>query len=229
MTHKNQNILILTAYIALIIITNIMVLIVALVNPNILTDNALFVEIGSYINTIAMAGGAWYFLTKYTSIFEKDYKLFKSNLKRYIKYTIYTFLIIYTTSIFSAMLFDLIGVSDTSENQAALEAIVSSTILAKISLVIFTVILAPLIEEFVFRKAVFGFLEGMKPIVPIIVSGVIFGAIHVLFDDIVQIIPYLLSGIAISIMYYLADKNIIVVILGHALYNLVGVIIMFTI
>lgn len=97
------------------------------------------------------------------------------------------------TSIFSSVLATLFGIKDlTSNNQSTIE-----TILGKypIGMIISATILAPIIEETIFRRSLDGIIKNKK--VFITVSGFIFGMMHVIDSNII-IFSILLIGIMIS-------------------------------
>ena len=60
----------------------------------------------------------------------------------------------------------------------------------KIALIVFSVLLAPVVEELVFRKAIYGLFEKKSIPLAIAISGLTFGYIHVLSGDYIQIIIY---------------------------------------
>ncbi len=227
MKKTDNNIYILLAYVIIQIVAIIAMAIVALFNPEIIDNMTVFIEYSAYVNLFVMLGAFLFFVIVYRSYFKFQFTEYYRDLLRKILFTGAAFIVLFFASIVSAIIMDLLNVGGTSVNQEALNAVADSTLYAKISLVIFTVILAPVIEEFVFRKAVFGLFWKSKPIVPIILSGVIFGFIHVLADpNLIQVIPYLISGCTLAFMFYVSDKNLLVVIGAHSAYNLLGVIIM---
>ena len=91
---------------------------------------------------------------------------------------------------------------------------------------IISVITAPIIEEFIFRKS-FKNIFKLKYLF-IIISGFIFGILHVAdFSNISQIllgIPYILMGIDFAYIYYKTD-NLFVTLTFHSAHNLVLLII----
>lgn len=89
-----------------------------------------------------------------------------------------------------------------------------------------TVILAPIIEELVFRKAFFSLFKN--DIVALIVSSLVFGLIHVSGESgiylLVNLIIYAIPGFALGFVYLKNNKNIYPVIFVHALTNLISVL-----
>ena len=107
----------------------------------------------------------------------------------------------------------------TMENQDTIgDTLKASSLLTFIS----TVLFAPLAEEIVFRYSISTFFK--KDIPFIIVSSIIFGALH---TSNAAIIIYILMGAVFSITYVKTDKNIIASTLVHALNNLIAIISMF--
>jgi len=152
----------------------------------------------------------------------------KNNLHEFIKITLLglfgLFIAVYATS----MVMELLGVTENSENQEVLNGLVTAATFDKVALIIFSVFLAPFVEEIVFRRAVFGFLEKVNIPLAIVVSGLSFGFIHVLSGDYVQLIVYGSLGLALAYTYYRSNKNIMTVIAIHMIYNLIITIVMFT-
>ena len=106
------------------------------------------------------------------------------------------------------------------------EIIVETLKVAPIYTFIVTVFVAPILEELIFRLSFKNVIKNKWLF--IIISGVIFGAIHVVFsvNDIYQLlylIPYCSLGIAFSYMYYETD-NILVPISFHILHNTITAI-----
>ena len=127
----------------------------------------------------------------------------------------------------SSIVMSLLGVTEGSENQEILNSLVDAALFDKIALIVFSVFLAPFVEEIVFRRAIYGFLENINIPLAIIVSGLSFGFIHVLSGDYIQLIIYGSLGLALAYTYYISNKNIITVITIHMIYNLVIAISMF--
>ena len=139
------------------------------------------------------------------------------------------------------MLMAILNISDTSANQSALEAIVAGKYGF---IVLFTIIiLGPICEELIFRQSAFRlFRRGTNCWTKIILTGVIFGSIHVTSAILMYFmegsfnaipkefllgIPYILQGIALSYVYYRSNENIIPVTIVHILNNLIAGILMF--
>lgn len=120
---------------------------------------------------------------------------------------------------------------------------ISSGILPFIIMIFITVVAAPIVEELVFRKSFFA-LSKKKGIACILISGLLFGLIHIaesvvveaaglivqaegysitnIIIEFINLISYVASGIAFGIVYKKSNYNIWVTILIHSTYNLLG-------
>ena len=106
----------------------------------------------------------------------------------------------------------LIGIEPGSENTAFLSNI------AKVSpiIIICIVVFAPLLEEIVFRRVVFGGLyQKTNFIIAALVSGLIFAAVHGEFQ---HLLIYLAPGLVFSFVYY-KTKRLITPMISHLLMN----------
>lgn len=117
-----------------------------------------------------------------------------------------------------------------SQNQLAIEMSLSGF---GIPLMIFvTVILAPIIEELIFRKTIFEL--SRKPRLGIIISSFAFGLLHVSSElatltsighFLYVLTPYLAMGFAFGGVYMIFKENVIVTIGAHMIWNALSIII----
>lgn len=136
-------------------------------------------------------------------------------------------------------------ISTTSGNQSAINDLLSSGIYPMIVIIIMTTILAPVLEELIFRKCFFN-LSKKKGMFIVILSGAIFGSIHtvesvlnIMMDiannvegvsyaniimELLNFVSYFASGIALGYIYKRSKYNIWDTILVHSAYNFIGVI-----
>lgn len=141
-------------------------------------------------------------------------------------------------------------ISGDSENQEIIIKMVKYGGIISVITFFAVVAMGPLVEEIVFRKALFSLFKN-KNRVAIFISAAIFGAIHVTsailmyllmilqsaegigFDNIlvemVYFISYFASGIALSAIYQHTERNIFIVAVIHILNNLLSVIQIFLI
>ncbi len=117
-----------------------------------------------------------------------------------------------------------LGIADGAANQESIIASMQSN--SMIFMLITSVILAPIVEELVFRKAIFSLVKSPK--LSIIISSTLFSMMHILSEPslinaIVNVIPYLTMGIFLGYFYeYKTNRNIAILISMHLLNNLLG-------
>lgn len=104
-----------------------------------------------------------------------------------------------------------------------------------------TVVLAPITEELVFRQGIAEMiyrlgekftagvhkrLQDIVVVASIIISGSIFGFVHVIsHGDYIAVFPYLVSGIVYTSFYFISGRNVAVTIGVHMVNNFVATII----
>ncbi|MCL2522368.1 MAG: CPBP family intramembrane metalloprotease [Erysipelotrichales bacterium] len=104
----------------------------------------------------------------------------------------------------------------TADNQLALEEMFNAGYV--VPFFIFVVILAPILEEIVFRKIIFHFIP--HDILAILVSAFLFGMLHVVMTgDFIHVFPYLLMGLIFGWIYVHFKKNIYAAIFLHTINN----------
>lgn len=151
--------------------------------------------------------------------------------KRLLASIVPLLLVSYGSGIVANLLSMIFGIGGSSENQQLIELMFSSN--AKFIMLINVVILAPIIEELVFRKGIFNMFKNKK--VAMIVSSVTFTLIHLVTESvslfsggfdimkiielIILIIPYASMAIFLSYTYKKNDENITLLILLHAIVN----------
>jgi membrane protease YdiL (CAAX protease family) len=122
-----------------------------------------------------------------------------------------------------------LGIEDQAENQAILEAQLNGPMFDRVVLVVFAVLLAPFVEEMMFRLAGFRLLKQLKWLPTwgvIALTAIIFGSIHVLGDNYIQVIYYAGLGVVLGTIYHYSN-NIIAPIVVHMVFNLFVTITMF--
>lgn len=159
--------------------------------------------------------------------FKADKKDFKKNKKQYIGQIFTGFFMLYASLLVANLILELLGVLGTSENEMAVQSLFSNDPLQLFLLFLLLCVFTPIVEEVVFRKIIYNFIEPRSNhIIAIIVTGVIFGLMHVLaFGDFIQSIPYIFMGLTFGYIYYRANKNIYVTIGVHFLNNLFSYVI----
>lgn len=165
----------------------------------------------------------------YRKCFRQDYKEIKNGIKDYLNTILKFFALFMAIKIFSAILTSvvslIIGVQiGESENQ---EAIVKITSASPLLMLMSTVVLAPIVEEGIFRL-------GLRKVINnkyifVIVSGLIFGFMHIFPTDLsmsvalTYSITYVTMGVCLAYIYTETD-NIWVCILIHAINNLLSML-----
>ncbi|WP_185523183.1 CPBP family intramembrane glutamic endopeptidase [Listeria booriae] len=92
-------------------------------------------------------------------------------------------------------------------------------------IVVFTSVLAPILEEIVFRKIIFGELASRLNIhVAAVISSLFFGLMHM---ELSYLLVYVVIGLMLCYMYT-KTKRIAVPIAAHMLMNIIAMIIQFT-
>ena len=142
----------------------------------------------------------------------------------------------------SSFIFTLFDINTSSSNQDAIEEMMFSSSIGLTITIIVTCILAPLVEELVFRKSIFDLIKDTN--LAILISALLFGFLHVssssfsaltnmirgegnyldFINELIQIIPYSLMGFTICYFYSLSKKNIATTIVAHAMYNTLSLI-----
>lgn len=154
----------------------------------------------------------------YRKIFIHDIKDFIKNFKNYIKKYMEYWALAFGLMIISNLIIVSILPNAVATNQENVNAIFS---IAPIYMIISAVFFAPIIEEVTFRLSIRNIIKNDT--IFIIISGLIFGGLHVIgsFEnliDLIYIIPYSIPGFVFA--YTLVkSKNIFVPISLHFFHN----------
>jgi len=153
-----------------------------------------------------------------------DFNEFKKNYKTYINDNFKYWLIGLFLMIVSNFVISLI-IGDMPTNEEINRDILLTL---PISSIISMVITAPIIEELITRKT---FKDAFKnEYIFIIVSGLIFGSLHLLVAEslieMLYIIPYAVLGCAFAKIYY-NTNNLWSNIFFHSIHNLIAILIIF--
>jgi uncharacterized protein len=89
------------------------------------------------------------------------------------------------------------------------------------------VILGPIVEELIFRKAIFGLIKSDK--IALLVSTLIFGTIHLIneasiAEAIINGVSYYMMGFVFGYIYLKNDRNIWIPTIVHIVSNLISVV-----
>lgn len=146
------------------------------------------------------------------------------NLKSFfvtcLKYFALIFLVMYAVNFILYM----IGIEGTSLNQVGIEIMAFDS---PVIIFLTVVVLAPFIEELVFRYAII-FLDSKSTFTTLLTSALVFGYIHIAqsltfgnFHELWFILLYGGLGFVLGLSY-VKTKTIMTPIVVHAMYNLVG-------
>ena len=104
-----------------------------------------------------------------------------------------------------------------SANQNAINAMLHQYL---IPVILITVIIAPLSEEFIFRKVIIGHLFAQKKVIGLFVSSILFGLGHMIAGfDWISLLIYSSMGLIFG-LFYLKTKRIETSITAHVVNNL---------
>lgn len=107
-------------------------------------------------------------------------------------------------------------------------------------MIITVVFLAPICEELIFRKSIFGLIKNEK--IAYIISSLVFAIVHVteeafgifsgniglgFYKLFYNFIGYIIPALALGLIYMTSKKNIYVTILTHMLWNTLSVVLIF--
>lgn len=175
---------------------------------------------------------------------KKDFSPFMRRIWVHLGIVVGTFALAFLFSIIANVILLLLGITEEAANQGGLiDMIRNATTSELVLLILLFTIFVPILEELVYRKAVYGIAKQvvttvahrMKPemdvikttkiaaISAIILSGLIFGLVHIQGDPI-YLLHYGVVGIILGTSYYLSKENIYVPLLVHIIQNTVGVV-----
>lgn len=149
---------------------------------------------------------------------KKEYKDIQKNHKMYYRNYFKYYLIGLIIMMFSNVIIAMISQGSTAGNQDAINQLFE---ISPLYVYFASVIFAPVVEELVFRKAIRNIIPN--GILFIIVSGLVFGGLHVIGNieawyDLLYLVPYSVPGIIFAYILYKTD-NIFVSMGLHFMHN----------
>ena len=170
-----------------------------------------------------------FILLLYKKEFRKDYIVFKLNYKDYIKKIFIYFIMFMALKIASSLISTILATIlnynlGDSENQ---ETIIKFTTSAPLLMLFNTCILAPFVEEGIFRLSIKKVFKNKYFF--ILVSGLFFGLMHIFPTELpislalIYAISYVTMGLYLAYIYT-KENNIWVTIFVHALNNIISMI-----
>jgi uncharacterized protein len=89
-------------------------------------------------------------------------------------------------------------------------------------------IVAPVVEEIVFRGMVFGWLRGRLPLVwAVVISATLFALEHIGFLQVTLFLPIFSTGIVLALLYHHA-RSVWPTVLVHGSFNLIATLVLFS-
>lgn len=146
-----------------------------------------------------------------------DWRRFKEEWKSNVPTIIFGIVIIYALNIAITMIYNLFQVPGDADNQRMIEAAVGSE--TGIFMVLSVFLIAPFVEEVLFRKLLFGTVEDklhFKPVFAILISAVFFAGMHATDIFFFQYLP---MALVLCIAYSISKNNIFVPMGIHFLNN----------
>jgi|SRR5690554_5222589 len=164
----------------------------------------------------------------------KDDFLRLSSFSETMKSSLLGLLILYGVNILGNMITIIIQAllqerSIDSLNQiAVVEALQSEQ---AVMMVLSVVVLGPIVEELIFRKALFSFFKNKN--FAVIITSVLFGLTHVISETsfsslLINLPSYLIPGLVFGYIYVRNDENVFIPTITHILSNLISVLLIFS-
>lgn len=155
----------------------------------------------------------------YKNELKEEFKLFKEKYKEYLS----KYLIIYLLGILLMIISNIILSNITNQSLSGNEIKIRDYINKYPLYMIFSsVLFAPIIEEFIFRKSLKNIFKYKYLF--IFISGLIFGILHISnfnnLNEILFSIPYIIMGIDFAYIYY-KTNNIFTTLTLHSCHNLI--------
>lgn len=186
-----------------------------------LIENPQFFLVGWSLATFALALiiSIYFLRDEIAAFFQSDQK----NIGNIVLWSVLgSFLVIITQWVAVTIETFVFGIKPGSQNTMDLMNVARQ---APIFIVIISV-LGPILEELVFRKAIFGSLhKRMNFFFAALLSGVIFAAVH---QDFSHLLIYTAMGMVFAFLY-VETKRIIVPIIAHMAINTFAVIVQFSV
>lgn len=216
-------------------------------NENLTTEDPNYMTVLNICNFLAYAVIMLVLIPIFWKEIKTDLTLLKANPKFYLgwwgKGVVIMLVLVYASNILQSIFTTGFNDAGVSENQKMIDQIMSSGVGNLLLMGIVTVFLAPIIEEIIFRKCIFGIFKKNNLLI-VIISAFLFASIHVvpecitiitemiknektvvdLYLEFICIISYLGQAFAISFVYYKSRQNVVPCMLIHFTNNFIAFI-----
>ena len=192
------------------------------INDSVTSDELMNSTI--YISLIAAAITFVAYLVFLKNIFKDDFqRLFRS--KKTLYYIFGGAALMYVANIAFSVVYSMVGISGSSENQAILEELITINPLV---MMLPVAILIPVIEEVLFRGVLLEIFEKRFSVLAgAVISSLMFASLHVPDVGSLIFLPiYFILGLILALLYLKSGKNILVAIIAHVINNSIVVIAM---
>ncbi|MGD9886495.1 MAG: lysostaphin resistance A-like protein [Bacilli bacterium] len=181
-------------------------------------------SVSQMLGEIFLAG---LFVALLWKVLGKDWKraFSKNNIGRSFATILIGLVAIYASTYAVTIIYELLKIEGTPDNQNLIESMLQYD--SKIFMIITTVLLAPFVEEIIFRKLLFGVVEEkfkLSRIWAILISAALFAAVHGVD---VFFFQYLALALVISGVYAFSNNNVFVSIALHFLNNSISIVLFF--
>jgi membrane protease YdiL (CAAX protease family) len=197
------------------------------ISPQIQKASAITQAYGNLISYVLSFVLVVLFLRKYLV---EDFSKIKENPTKFIAYSVSAGIIFIFLSLVIDIAFSYIV--DPSQNQNNIEMIMENG--GAIPMILAVVFFAPIVEELIYRKAIFKLNENGSKVKSYVISIVFFTLPHMLSTDIsniftwfLQCIPYAACGFMLCYIYEKSNYNIYAVIVVHMMNNILAAALMF--
>lgn len=123
-------------------------------------------------------------------------------------------------------IYDIIGIGGESNNEETITLLLNGD--GKLLMIVSVVLMAPICEEFIFRKFIFGVVEERfhwKAFIAVIASALVFSFIHVSdLPSLKFIFQYIALAVPICLCYHFTNNNVVASIIIHVWNNTISVI-----
>ena len=169
----------------------------------------------------------------FRGVFKESAKSVRKSPLRFMIYLVIAFAAFYLveigTSYYSMFMDKLFNTGESTNQSSIIELFKSNPQTLNYVLLFLTVgVIAPILEELEFRVMVFDALKGVHFSIPLAISAILFGFVHMssLFSlkEWAYFPMYALPGLALGLVYFFGGKNCFINILCHMGINIISFI-----